>query len=150
MPTVLPLLSSVLPLGRYYWASCPIVVLERYYRSRAIVPLRGTLGELSVGKGEFQLPHIDTCLKYLWFFIVPCCYIIILGYFLGHNSPIYIIFSTNLLTQYPVRVAVFCVFLFFRFLVPNEVQLPQNLLMNFLDQKKTSKLREETWATHEA
>ena len=59
--------------------------------------------ELSLGM-LIRLQRIYT------FFIVPCCYIIILGCFIIILQSFYIIFGTNLLTQCQVPVAVFCMF----------------------------------------
>ena len=42
--------------------------------------------------------------------IVPCYYIICFGCLMGFNMLFYIIFGTNLLTEGPVPVSVFCLF----------------------------------------
>ena len=62
------------------------------------------------GRAGIKLGDVDTSPTYLLFFIVPCCYIIILGCFIIILQPFYIIFGTNLLTQCQVLVAVFSMF----------------------------------------
>ena len=46
--------------------------------------------------------------------------------------------GTNLLTQCPMPVAVFCLFLHHRKSISNGVQTPRNFLYIFMDQKTTS------------
>ena len=50
------------------------------------------------GRAGIKLGDADTTPTYPYFFIVPCCYIIILGCFTIILYPFYIIFGTNLLT----------------------------------------------------
>ena len=54
------------------------------------LPTRGRVG--------IKLGDVDTSPTYLYFFIVPYCYIIILGCFTIILLSFYIIFDTNLLT----------------------------------------------------
>ena len=42
--------------------------------------------------------------------MVPCYYIIYFGCLMGFTIHFYIIFGTNLLTESPVQIAVFCLF----------------------------------------
>ena len=53
---------------------------------------------------------LDTSPSYLYFFIVPCYYIICFGCLMGFIMHFYIIFGTNLLTEGPVQILLFFVY----------------------------------------
>ena len=53
---------------------------------------------------------LDTSPTYLYFMKYSYYYIIHLGCLMGFTMHFYIIFGTNLLTQGPVQIAVFCLF----------------------------------------
>ena len=73
---------------------------------------------------------------YLYFFIVPCYYITCFGCLMGFTKHFYIIFGTNLLTQSPMPVSVFSLFLSFtEKKYQTESKQAENLRWFFLDQK---------------
>ena len=78
---------------------------------------------------ELSLRLLDTSPTYLQFLIVPCYYSINLGCFICHYISF---FGSKLLTQCPVPVAVFCLFLPFQKIIikkcPNE---KKKLWINF-------------------
>ena len=90
------------------------------------------------GRAGIKLGDADTSPTYLQFLIVPCYYIIILGCFTIILQKFYIIFGTDLLTQCPVPVVVFC--LFFTSQEINIKRSPKaaELFVNFLLDQKTS------------
>ena len=53
---------------------------------------------------------VDMSPTYLQFLIVPCYYIFCFGCLMGFTKHFYIIFGTNLLTEGPVQIVVFCLF----------------------------------------
>ena len=59
------------------------------------------------GRVGIKLGDVDTSPMYLYFFIVPCYYIIYFGCLMGFIMHFHIIFGTNLLTEGPVQIAVF-------------------------------------------
>ena len=62
------------------------------------------------GRVGIKLGDVDTSPTYLKFLIDPCYYIICFGCLMGFIIHFYIIFGTILLTEGPVRIAVFFLF----------------------------------------
>ena len=67
------------------------------------------------------------------FFISPCYYIICFGCLMGFNINFYIIFGTNLLTESPVQIAIFCLFQCF---TEKEYQMEWNLRESYFWNKR--------------
>ena len=92
---------------------------------------------------ELSLGMLDTSPTYLYFFIVPCYYIICVGCLMGFIMHFYIIFGTNLLTEGPVQISVFyLVFEIYRKGIPNGVQLTCQFLTIFYGTKEAPGVKE--------
>ena len=97
------------------------------------------------GGAGIKLGDADTSPTYLYFLIVPCCYIINLGCLIIILQSFYIIFGTNLLTQCQVLVAVFCMFF-----TPQEINTKRSpntakLFVEFLWTRRHPMGRRSAW-----